>query len=249
MTRLTPTSRSAASCSRACSTVPTIQPLGASSMRPGFPLISATRARRSASSASSAPDDHAGHHRERHRITPALRARRVDARLALPHLVDRREYGVVLVGIHRGEPRAARSGQPAHDQRRVRLLDRFRLGGQLLELVVATVEAEQLIAPAPPDHLELLLQDLHAHPRRGEREAVGGVLALMPAGSEPELDATARDVVGSDDHLRECRGVAKCRRARQASRAAALLSPRRVRSGSPTRRAPPGSGCAPSRFR
>ena len=43
-------------------------------------------------------------------------------------------------------------------------------------------------------------------------EAVGLVLALPPAGADPELDPAAGDVVGGDDHLRQHRRVAEGRR-------------------------------------
>src|SRR4029077_6481496 len=56
---------------------------------------------------------------------------------------------------------------------------------------------------------ELLLELAHPLGQVGEREAERLVLALVPAGAEPELDATAGDVVCSRDHLRELTGPAK----------------------------------------
>jgi hypothetical protein len=54
--------------------------------------------------------------------------------------------------------------------------------------------------------LELLGEHLHAHARRRERKAERAVLALHPAGSEPELDPPARDVVGCRSGVGKQRG-------------------------------------------
>jgi hypothetical protein len=56
---------------------------------------------------------------------------------------------------------------------------------------------------------ELLLELVHPFAQLGEREAERLVLALVPAGAEPELDATAGDVVCSRHHLRQLAGAAK----------------------------------------
>jgi hypothetical protein len=61
----------------------------------------------------------------------------------------------------------------------------------------------------PPDVPELLLELVHPFAQIGEREAERLVLALVPAGAEPELDPTAGNVVCGRDHLRELAGPAK----------------------------------------
>ena len=62
--------------------------------------------------------------------------------------------------------------------------------------------------PVADDLGELPVELVEPLPLRREREAVGLVLRLEPAGAEPELDAPVRDVVDGHDHLREHLGTA-----------------------------------------
>ena len=50
-------------------------------------------------------------------------------------------------------------------------------------------------APQAGDDLELLLEPVEAFAERRERDAVGGVLGLEPAGAQPELHPAARHLV------------------------------------------------------
>ena len=73
-------------------------------------------------------------------------------------------------------------------------------------------ERERAVGPGAADDLELLLEQLEARAERRELEAVGLVLALVPAGAEAEVDTAARDVVDGGDELREHRRMAERRR-------------------------------------
>ena len=66
--------------------------------------------------------------------------------------------------------------------------------------------------PEPVDDLELLGEAREPLARLGEREAVGAVLALHPAGAEPELDPPAGDVVDGRGRVREQAGQPEGRR-------------------------------------
>ena len=57
--------------------------------------------------------------------------------------------------------------------------------------------------PQPGDDRQLLLEALEALAERRERDAVGVVLLLVPAGAEAELDATARHLVDAGDGDRQ----------------------------------------------
>jgi hypothetical protein len=78
--------------------------------------------------------------------------------------------------------------------------------------VVLAREREGAVGPGAADDLELLLEHFHALAERREREAVGLVLALVPAGADPELDPPVRDVVGSGHELGEHGRVPEGRR-------------------------------------
>ena len=71
------------------------------------------------------------------------------------------------------------------------VLGRLGQRGAVLQLVVATLEAEGLAdgrAPEPRDDGELLLEALETLSERRERHAVGGVLGVEPPGAQAELD-------------------------------------------------------------
>ena len=138
-------------------------------------------------------DEAADHHRVDERVASCLPRSRVEDLLALARLVDRREDRVVLVGETHRCAHGARLRGAADDDRRSRLLQRLRPD------VVGR-------RPLARDLLELPVELVEALARRQEREAVGVVLALEPAGADAELGASARDVVDGDDALREHRG-------------------------------------------
>ena len=96
-----------------------------------------------------------------------------------------------------------RPAAAAYEQRRPRLLHRLRLRRRVFERVVPAVEVDALLRPEPVDDLDLLGEHLDPRPRLREREAVRAVLALHPAGAEPELDPAARHVVGGRHRVRE----------------------------------------------
>ena len=73
-------------------------------------------------------------------------------------------------------------------------------------------ERERAVGPGAAHDRELLLEDRHALAERREPEAVGLVLALVPAGAQPELDAAARDVVDGGHELGQHGRVAERRR-------------------------------------
>ncbi len=70
-------------------------------------------------------------------------------------------------------------------------------------------EGERRLRPGPVHDLELLVEELHAGLEVVVREAVGGVLALVPTGAQSELDATTGDVIGGGDQLGQLRRVAE----------------------------------------
>ena len=111
---------------------------------------------------------------------------------------QRREGEVELVGVGGGKAWRARCPVPAHDEGWVRSLGRLGQGGTVLEVEVVAVEAELLVVGRPPqtgEDGEGLLQALEALAQGRELEAVGGVLGVVPAGAQAELDPAARHVV------------------------------------------------------
>src|ERR1700742_19738 len=93
----------------------------------------------------------------------------------------------------------------------MRSLDGLRLGVERVELVVAGGEAELSFGPVADDELQVVLQHLHPRLEVGEGEAVGSVFALIPAGAEAELEATAGDVISGRRELCELRRMPECR--------------------------------------
>jgi hypothetical protein len=97
------------------------------------------------------------------------------------------ELGRVAGGQRRRPPLAA-----AADNERNRRLHRLGQRRGLLELVVVALEREGLAGrrrPQAGDDRELFLEQVE--PARREGDAVGLVLPLEPAGTEPELGAAA----------------------------------------------------------
>ena len=93
-------------------------------------------------------------------------------------------------------------------------LGRLRLGAGVdgVEGVVVAREGEGALAPQPADDLELLGEHRHPLAGGGEREAERRVLALVPARTEAERHAAARDLVGGRRELGQDRRVAERRR-------------------------------------
>jgi hypothetical protein len=75
---------------------------------------------------------------------------------------------------------------------------------------VLAFEVDVVLAEEAVDDLELLTEARHAHARRREVEAVGLVLALHPAGTKPERDPAAGDLVGGRGGVRQHRRVTEC---------------------------------------
>ena len=71
---------------------------------------------------------------------------------------------------------------------------------------------EALLGPGAHDDLDLLREELEALLSVEEREAVRDVLALVPAGPHPDLDAAARDVIDSDRRAGQHAGMPEGRR-------------------------------------
>ena len=88
----------------------------------------------------------------------------------------------------------------------MRLLDGLRLGGRVVERVVAASEVDAVFRPEAVHDLELLGEHLEPHARLREREPVRAVLALHPAGADPELDPPTGDVIDRRDGVREQAG-------------------------------------------
>src|ERR1700674_1825949 len=109
------------------------------------------------------------------------------------------------IGMPRDEPQRAWTGGPNPD-RRMRLLDRFRIGDRIFETVVATVEVRPLLGPERLDDLQRLAEA--PDPMVQPLYPVHLMLDLRPRGPDPELEPPARQVVDGDRNLREQRGVA-----------------------------------------
>src|SRR5262249_33003186 len=137
-----------------------------------------------------APDDAAGHDRERERIAPGVVRGTVDRASALARLVDAGERGVVLVRVADRELDSAGPRAAADDDPRPRLLQRLR-------------PRVALLGPVAVDLAELALELVEALARRRERKAVGLVLGLVPARADAELDAPARNVIDGGGVLRQ----------------------------------------------
>jgi hypothetical protein len=95
----------------------------------------------------------------------------------------------------------------ADQDRRMGLLQRLRLAGGVLQRVVLAAEAGALLGEQPLDHLDGFAEPPRATAGRVERDAVGAMLALHPAGAEPEDQATSAHVVDRRRHLREHGGM------------------------------------------
>ena len=70
-------------------------------------------------------------------------------------------------------------------------------------------EAERARGPRAADDLQLLGEPVHPHAHRREREAVGLVLGLPPAGADAQLDPAAGDPVGGEASLASTDGWRK----------------------------------------
>ncbi len=174
-----------------------------------LPVTASTRPTRSVDLALVAAGHAGGHQRQPGRpgVPAGLPPGVLQPLAPLRQLLQGDAGGVVLVGPAGGQGQALGPGSPADQQGRARLLHRLGQGAQVLELVVAALEGEGVLGEGAGDDLQLLGQPLHADGRGRELEAVGAVLALVPAGPEPQLDPAAGDVVGRDHHLGQDRRV------------------------------------------
>ena len=109
----------------------------------------------------------------------------------------------------RATDRSVRSlAGPADADRRVRLLDRLRLAAGVVQLVVLPVEGRRSLVSRPDDDLERLVEAVEPLLQRGQVDAVGVALLLVPAGADPELEPAVRDDVERGGHVRQHRRVA-----------------------------------------
>jgi hypothetical protein len=138
-------------------------------------------------------------------IAPRLLAHRAPLRALGRGRVD----SVVLVGESRCETHRARLRGSADDDRRVRALHRLGQRVEGNEVVVLAGVGERPVGPGAADDLELLLEQFEAHAEGRELEAIGLVLALVPACADAEIDSSARDVVDGGDRLGEHRWMAE----------------------------------------
>ena len=96
---------------------------------------------------------------------------------------------------------------PYHE-RRPGTLDRLWLTEGLLQLVILTVVVGDGNGEQHVDHLERLLEAVKTLGQRGQRDAVGIVLGLEPAGTEAEVESAAGDMVERRHHVRRHRRMA-----------------------------------------
>jgi hypothetical protein len=140
------------------------------------------------------PDRATRHQRKRDRLSALALARARELLTALGALLRSRHDRVVLVGEARSGADRAREAAAADDQPRPRP-----------------------IAPEAAYGLELLPEEPQPLRHRREREAERLVLGFHPAGSHPERDAPARDLVrgrgGICEHRRRAKGDRRDERA------------------------------------
>src|SRR5262245_3868424 len=126
--------------------------------------------------------------------------------------------GVVPVADPRRRPRGPARPGPADQDRRARALHRLGQRGRLGQRVVGPAEGVRLAhgcLPQPGDDLELLLQPAEPLGQAGERDPVGAVLRVEPAGPQPQLDPARAHLVHLGDRYRQRPGIAEGRRADQ----------------------------------
>ena len=130
---------------------------------------------------------------------------RQQARLALERLQAHLPVG--QVGPSGGDTEVDLLPAATH-QHGGQLLDRLRIAVGPVEVQVVAVEGDRLLGPQPPDHLERLVEDGQAHPVGRVLVAVGVVLLVEPAGTEPEDEPSARVHVDAGGLLGQQTGVA-----------------------------------------
>jgi hypothetical protein len=89
----------------------------------------------------------------------------------------------------------------------MRALYRLRLCIHVPHSILITFKGKDSVAPYRQHDRQLLLEHVHAHADRRERETVRLVPSFMPAGAEPELDETCGYSVRGGDNLGEHRRV------------------------------------------
>src|SRR6266545_3736651 len=89
-----------------------------------------------------------------------------------------------------------------------RLLDRLRHERRVVELVVLALEGRALLGPEHVQDLAGFIQTLEPLAHRIERQAVGLVLVLLPAGANAADEPATRDDVYVGRHLGQHRGMA-----------------------------------------
>ena len=129
------------------------------------------------------------------------------------HLPLVRERGLVDegdvdgVGPARGDPQGAALALASYPDGQLGL-HRLGLAPRLVQLEVGALEGRDLVPQQAAHALDALLEHVHPHLHRWERDAVGLVLDLAPARAEPEIGPAARELVDGADGVGEDRRVA-----------------------------------------
>ncbi len=113
---------------------------------------------------------------------------------------------VPRVGVLGGDAQRALLAAAADPDRQFGLHG-LRVAPRLGQREVLTLEVRHFLAQEQPDALHRFFEDVEPLAGRRERDAVGLVLVERPAGTEPEVGATATQVVDRRDRVREHRRV------------------------------------------
>ena len=144
---------------------------------------------------------------------------------------------VPVLGVARGDRQCALLAAAADADRRVRALRALGLVAGVLELVVLAVEVGGLLAQQAGQHLAGFLEPVEALLDGAQLDAVGARLLLVPAGADPELEASVGDDVERGGHVGQYRRVAVVDAGDQGAQAQSSWWPAPVRSASSS---PPG---------
>ena len=99
---------------------------------------------------------------------------------------------------------------------------RQREGLRLAQRIVRLLERDGLAPPQRADHARAALEAVHPLLQRREGDAEHGVLALVPAGADAEVEAAARQLGDRGGALGEQRGMIEGERTHERPEAQAL---------------------------
>ena len=123
-------------------------------------------------------------------------------------LLRRSARVVPVLGPASHRPQRAVGPAPADADGRVGLLHRLGLTPRVVQLVVLPLEGRHGVGEQARDDLERLVEAVEPLLERGEVDAVGVALLLVPPRAETELEPTAGDDVERGGHVRQHRRVA-----------------------------------------